>query len=71
MDMSDIFERAAAAREMDADSYRSEISDAVDRCYSSSDPYVLQKLCDIFPQKPSPEEFILRLALEAKRRMDE
>lgn len=71
MDMTDIFERAAAARGIDTESYRSEISDAVDRCYSSSDPCVLQKLCDIFPQKPSPEEFVLRLALEVKRKMNE
>ena len=48
MGIDEVFKRAAAARNMDVESYRREISAAIDRCYESSETNVQKFLADNF-----------------------
>ncbi len=67
MGIDEVFKRAAAARNMDVESYRREISAAIDRCYESSETNVQKFLADNFASRPSPEEFILKLTSIVKQ----
>ena len=67
MGINEVFKRAAAARRMDVESYRREISSAIDRCYESCEPNVQKFLADNFASYPSPEEFIYKLASLVKQ----
>lgn len=61
MDITGLIACAAEGFGTDKESFKSEISYAIDRCYESDDPEVAFRLQRLFPKKPSPEEFILRL----------
>lgn len=67
MGIDEVFKRAAFARRMDVESYRQEISAAIDRCYESCEPNVQKFLADNFSSRPSPEEFIFKLASIVKQ----
>lgn len=69
MDIDEVFKRAAKARSTDAESYKREIALTIDRCYDTDDPKVLAELEKLFPEKPSPEQFIKKLVYMINKKM--